>query len=351
MQRRDFLRSSAALSSGLFLSSRGLARIAPQAPAELEVAVIGVGTQGLQLLKSCARIAGVRVRAVCDVWDFHRDRAVQRLEQQGLEVAAYEDHRALLDAEKSLDAAIVATPDFLHVPQAADCLERGLHVYCERPISNEVEAARRLVQAAARAGRQLQIGHQRRSNPRYIHCAEKLLGEIQLLGKIAAGSGQWNRSVDIDRGWPRRREIEPATLERIGFRSMQEFRNWRWYRRLGSGPFVEHGSDQIDVFHWFLGARPTAVYASGGTDYYDPESHEWPDTVLSIFEFRSLERPARVFYQTITTNGDYGHFEKLLGDEGTLMITESSGRVGVFREAAAPSWEKWVRLEYLAETE
>ena len=49
------------------------------------------------------------------------------------------------------------------------------------------------------AGKLLQIGHQRRSNPRYIHCYQKLLGEAKLLGRIVTVNGQWNRAPDLGR--------------------------------------------------------------------------------------------------------------------------------------------------------
>jgi predicted dehydrogenase len=90
-------------------------------------------------------------------------------------VNGYEDYREMLDKEKELDAVIIATPDFWHAPHTVDCLEAGKHVYCEKEMSNTLEGARRMVAAARETGKLLQIGHQRRSNPRYLHCYEKLL--------------------------------------------------------------------------------------------------------------------------------------------------------------------------------
>jgi predicted dehydrogenase len=49
---------------------------------------------------------------------------------------------------------------------------------------------------------------------------------------------------------------------------MKQFRNWRWYKGQGGGPIVDRGSHQIDIYNWFLEARPKSVMASGGIDYW-----------------------------------------------------------------------------------
>ena len=184
-----------------------------------------------------------------------------------------------------------------------------------------------MVLAARETGKLLQIGHQRRSNPRYLHCYEKLLQEAKLLGRIVTAQGQWNRSVKPDTGWPQRYAIPDDRLKKYGFKSMQQFRNWRWYKGLGGGPIVDLGSHQIDIFNWFLGAPPSHVIASGGTDYYDPATHEWYDTVMAIYEYQTAAGKARAYYKTQTTNGSQGYFETFMGDQGTLVISESEAAI------------------------
>jgi predicted dehydrogenase len=258
----------------------------------------------------------------------------------------------MLDKEKDLDAVIIATPDFRHAEHTIACLEAGLHVYCEKEMSNTLEGARKMVAAARKSGKLLQIGHQRRSNPRYIHCFEKLIKESKLLGRITTINGQWNRSARPDNGWPEKAEIDAATLNKYGFKSMHQFRNWRWYKGLGGGPIVDLGSHQIDIYNWFLQANPKSVIASGGTDYYDKETHEWYDTVMAIFEYEYEYNPGkkqtvRAFYQTITTNSNNGYYESFMGDGGTLLISESAAKGEVHREPAAPEWDKWVNAGIL----
>ena len=67
--------------------------------------------------------------------------------------------------------------------------------------------------AARETGKLLQIGHQRRSNPRYLHCYQKLLGEAKLLGRIVTVNGQWNRAVTPDLGAPERYAIPADKLK------------------------------------------------------------------------------------------------------------------------------------------
>jgi len=130
---------------------------------------------------------------------------------------------------------------------------------------------------------------------------------------------------------------------------MHQFRNWRWYKGLGGGPIVDLGSHQIDIYNWFLEANPKSVMASGGTDYYDKQTHEWYDNVMAIYEYKTSQGIIRAFYQTITTNSSQGYFETFMGDEGTLIISESAGRGAVYREASAPEWDKWVKAGYVNE--
>jgi predicted dehydrogenase len=351
IDRRKFLGYAAAAGAGLLLAHRR-AEAAPGkrkgSTDEIRIGLIGAGTQGQVLMNSCLKIPGVRFQAVCDIWEAYNLRRAQRmLEKFGQNVSAYEDYRQMLAEERGLDAVLIATPDFWHAPQAVDCLSSGLHVYCEKEMSNTLEGARRMVRAARETGNLLQIGHQRRSNPRYLHCYRKLIKEAAILGRMTTVNGQWNRSVQPDNGWPKGAVIDGAVLRKYGFRSMAEFRNWRWYRHLGGGPVVDLGSHQIDIYNWFLDSRPATIVASGGTDFYDKATHEWFDTVLATFEYETRKGKVRAFYQTISTNSNQGYFESFMGDQGTLVISESAGRGAAYREPAAPDWDKWVSLGYL----
>ena len=317
--------------------------------SDINVALLGVGAEGDVLLTSMLKIPGLRFRAVCDIWtDFNLKKAANKLEKYDHKINRYEDYREMLAKEKDLDAVIIATPDFWHSEHTVACLEAGLNVYCEKEMSNTLEGAKKMVLAARRTGKLLQIGHQRRSNPRYIHCYEKLLKEAKLLGRIVTVNGQWNRAVQPDLGSPKRYEISLSTLKKYGFESMHQFCNWRWYKKLGGGPIVDLGSHQIDIYNWFLEARPKSVMASGGTDYYDKKTHEWYDTVMAIYEYGTKEGLVRAYYKTQTTNSSLGYYESFMGDQGTLVLSESAKMGAVYREASAPAWDELVRKGWLS---
>lgn len=352
MNRRTFLRSTAAVGAGLALAPNILRQVKAGQGDEIRVALLGAGAQGQVLMQDCLKIPGIRFKAVCDIWQaYNQSRASRVLTVYGHENNAYVDYREMLDKEKgNLDAVIIATPDFWHAEHTIACLEAGLHVYCEKEMSNDLAKARQMVEAQRKTGKLLQIGHQRRSNPRYIHCYEKLLKEARIIGRPTTVNGQWNRSARPFDGWPDGSEIPPATLEKYGFKSMEQFCNWRWFKGLGGGPIVDLGSHQIDIYNWFLEAQPRSVVASGGTDYYDKSTHEWYDTVMAIYEYQTQQGVVRAFYQTITTNSCQGYYETFMGDEATLLISEAAGRGAVYKELTnTKDWSEWVKKGYLKE--
>ncbi len=352
IDRRSFLRSTAAAGAGLAFSPMVLGQAGGKKPGDINIGLLGCGAQGQVLMLDCLKIPGIRFKAVCDIWTAWNQRRVSRILKAFKHLNnTYVDYREMLEKEKDLDAVIIATPDFWHSEQTVACLEAGLNVYCEKEMSNTLEGARKMLEAAKKSGKLLQIGHQRRSNPRYIHCYENLINGSKLLGRITTINGQWNRSKVAceDLGFPKNAVIDQATLKKYGFDSMKQFRNWRWYKGLGGGPIVDLGSHQIDIFSWFLGTNPKAVMASGGIDYW--KGHDWYDNVMVIYEYETKQGTVRAFYQTITTNSSNGYFETFMGDEGTLIISEAAGRGTIYREAWVPAqnWAKWVKMGFIKE--
>ena len=346
--RRDFLHSTAATGAGLILSPMALGQTnIGKKPDDINVALLGAGAQGQVLMNACLRIPGIRFKAVCDIWTAYNQRQASRiLKAYKHQNNTYVDYKEMLDKEKDLDAVIIATPDFWHSEHTVECLKAGLHVYCEKEMSNTIEGARKMVQAARETDKLLQIGHQRRSNPRYIFCFERLIKEAKLLGQITAVNGQWNKMASEPFGWAKNAVIDQAILENYGYKSMHQFRNWRWYKGLGGGPIVDLGSHQIDIYNWFLEATPKTVMASGRTNFYDKKTHEWYDTVMAIYEYETAQGPVTAFYQTINTNSRAGYYEAFMGNEGMLNISEAgSPWNGIYREKWVPAkkWEKWCK--------
>jgi len=340
MTRREFVQTAGAAGLLAALPAWGQEGGAPGG-AELRIGIIGVGSQGMELVKFCLKIPGVRFAAVCDIWSYSQRYASNLLKKYEQTVNVYEDYREMLARERDLDAVIVATPDWVHAEHTIACLQAGKHVYCEKEMSNTIEQARQMVLAARQTGRLLQIGHQRRSSPRYWH-ALKMIEKDRILGRITHTYGQWNRARLLEQGWPRGQEVPDETLKRYGYGSMEEFRNWRWYRRYSGGPISDLGSHQIDIFNWFLKARPKSVLASGGLDYYtEQKGRDWYDNVLAIYEYQTESGPVRGFYQVLNTTSLGGFYEQFMGDEGALVISDDGKTGFITREVHAKrrEWE------------
>jgi len=203
-----------------------------------------------------------------------------------------------------------------------------------------VENARSMVLTQRETGKLLQIGHQRRSNPRYLHARDQIFRR-GLLGRVTTINGQWNRAVGDDLGFPARHKLSDSTLQQYGYANMHEFRNWRWFKKYAGGPVSDLGAHQIDVYNWMLGSNPVSVMAGGGVDYY--RTHEWYDHVMAIFEYPTAAGPVRAFYEVLTTtSAGGGYHEYFMGDEGALKLSENPKYTKLFREARAPDWEHWV---------
>lgn len=349
--RREFLGTTAIAGAGLLLAScspdsNSKAPGAKSALSKLNIALIGCGAEGQVLLESLLVIEGINLVAIVDIWDYNRDSNVRRLKSQGIEVKSYENYEDLLAHEKDLQAVIVATPDFWHAPITNACLKVGLHVYCEKMMSNTIEGARSMVQTMRETGKLLQIGHQRRSNPRYMFALNKLVNDAKICGRLTAANGQWNRAVSEDFGWPKKFALSPEMLAKYGYKDMHQFRNWRWFKALGGGPLSDLGAHQIDIFNWWFGMAPTSVMASGGVDYY--KNHEWYDNAMVVYEYPLPTGTVRAFYEVLTTtSAGGGYSEMFMGDEGTIKMSENPSITKLYREDRAPAWDELVAKNYL----
>lgn len=351
VSRRDFIgKAAGGIGAGLVLGVPNILRAAQgEASDKIHVAFVGFGKQGKVLLDAMSNIPGLHFQAVCDIWDYNLKGGIAKVRAlQGHTPKGYADIDEMLAKEEGLDAAIVATPDFWHSPHTVKCLEAGLHVYCEKMMANTIDAARDMVRAMEKTGKLCQIGHQRRSNPRYRYTLDQLINGKRICGQIVNINGQWNRAVSSsqDIAFNPKLAIKPEILTRYGFKDMHQFMNWRTYRDLSGGPISDLGAHQIDIFNWFLGVSPKSVYASGGNDYFKTREHF--DNVMTIFDYETPQGGVRAFYQVLTTtSAGGGYYESFMGTEATINISERSAYTNIYRESSAPSWDNHVARGFL----
>jgi predicted dehydrogenase len=158
--RRGFLATAAAgIVAPYVLTSEALgAEGAKPASDRIVIATIGVGGQGSGHL-GIRGDARVRYAAVCDVDDAHLANALKAV---GGACQGTKDFRQILD-RKDIDAVTIATPDHWHALITLLACQAGKDVYCEKPLSRSVVEGRRMVEAARRFGRVVQMGTQHRS--------------------------------------------------------------------------------------------------------------------------------------------------------------------------------------------
>ena len=346
ISRRDFLsKTMAGAGAGLVLGAPSILRAAnADGSDKIHVALVGMGKQGRVLFEAMSNIPGIHFQAVCDIWDYNLKGGIAKVRAlQGHTPKGYADIDEMLATEKGLDAVIVATPDFWHSPHTVKCLEAGLHVYCEKMMSNTIDGARAMVHAMEKSGKLCQIGHQRRSNPRYRYTLDQLINGHKICGQIININSQWNRAVKSsqDIGFNPKLTIKQDVLTKYGFKDMQQFMNWRTFRALSGGPISDLGAHQIDIFGWFLGVAPKSVYATGGNSYFKTREHF--DNVMCIFEYDTPQGQVRAFYQVLTTTSSGGGFwESFMGTDATIKISEIASTSAIYREDSAPPWDDLV---------
>lgn len=332
INRRRFLASSA--KAGLVLGAPGVLRAATRvSPSDtLNVALVGFGGWGQAVFESLRNIPGIRVQAVCDIWEYRRMQArrVIRLHQDNEEPKGYVDLDEMLEKESGLDAAIIATPDFWHAPHAVRCMEAGLHVYCGSMMADTLEAARDIVRASERTGRLCQIGHQHRSNAVYRYIRDRLINKHRICGDIHNINSQWNTTVNVfaDRRFNKKLLIGADILKRYGYADMHGFINWQYRRAHTQGRLAFLAARQMDVIHWMLDAVPKSVSVTAGRDFF--KQHETFDSLMCVFQYDTPHGVVRAFHQSLSTMNDPEiRFEKFIGPDATLRILGAGERTEI----------------------
>ncbi len=141
---------------------------------KLNIAAIGCGGQGGAILNQAAQTENIV--ALCDV---DTARAAQNLKSRA-SVAQYKDFRVMLDKEgKNIDACTIGIPDFMHATVAMACMQRGIHVYVEKPLTRTPWEARLLHDAALKYKVATQMGNQG-----FSHESHRVAAEILWSGEI-----------------------------------------------------------------------------------------------------------------------------------------------------------------------
>ena len=272
--RRTFL-----LNSGL---AAAVARSAAGANDRIRVGVIGTGARGRYLAPVFAANADCEVVAICDVFKPNRERTAGLLPGKP---ELYVDYRRVLE-RKDIDAVLIATPDHWHAPMTIEACQAGKDAYCEKPVSNSIDAAQKAVKAVARYNRVVQIGLQQRSWDHFQMCREWV--RDGRLGQIYHAQLHWQGTYTLP---PEAPCDPPADLDWELFQgpaprkpySPGRQRGWRSFYDYGGGIITDQGVHLADVVTWYLNAgAPRSVSASAQWVRVTPPNPEQPPDTYSI---------------------------------------------------------------------
>ncbi|MDA7951220.1 MAG: Gfo/Idh/MocA family oxidoreductase [Pirellulaceae bacterium] len=155
--RRDFLKKSALAGAGFWVAGNLHASARVSVNDSVNVACIGVGGQGQSDTNNLRRIEGVNVVAICDIDEKNLGGASRKFK----DAKQYFDYREMFDKMgKSIDAVSIATPDHTHAPAALRAMRRGLHVYCQKPLTHTIYEARLMGKVARENKVITQMGNQ-----------------------------------------------------------------------------------------------------------------------------------------------------------------------------------------------
>lgn len=190
--RRRFLKQTSLLASGLVAGSTLAANAASYARiyganGRLDIGAIGVGGRGAGDLDA---VSSENIVALCDVDTNTLTAAGNRFPN----AQKFFDYRELIEQSK-LDAVVIGTPDHHHAPATVRALRRGLHVYCEKPLTHTVNEARIIAALAKEKGVATQMGTQNHEHPGYLRLIELLqsnaIGPVREVHVITDRPGKW----------------------------------------------------------------------------------------------------------------------------------------------------------------
>jgi predicted dehydrogenase len=314
--------------------------LSPSANDRIRIATIGVGGQGTADTNAALRRTGsadgpaapsaqgpgVELVAVADLYD---GRLAHAREVWGKQLFTTRDYREIL-ARADVDAVIVATPDHWHTHIAVDAMKAGKDVYLEKPMVQDLDEGKVLIDTSRETNRILQVGSQRISS--IVYQKAKDLYKAGAIGELNLVEAWWNRNSALG-AWQYTipPDASPKTVDwdrflgkarKAPFDPVRFFR-WRNYRDYGTGVAGDLFVHLFSGLHFVLSATgPTRVMSTGGLRYWR-DGRDVPDVMLGIYEYpQTATHPG--FNLSLKVNfADGGGGEegfRFVGSEGVMTI-------------------------------
>lgn len=302
----------------------------PSSNSNINIALIGAGGMGRQDTDTALKIPGVRLVAVCDLYNGRLSEAKNRW---GSDLYTTRVYKEIL-SRPDIDAVIVATPDHWHQQISIDAMRAGKHVYCEKPMVHSITEGHAVIKTQKETGKVFQVGSQGVSSLGNEKAKELL--KDGAIGELNYAEGFWARNSPLG-AWqyPIPADASAESLDWEAFisnttkRSFDATRFFRWrnYRDYGTGMSGDLFVHLFSSLHFITNSfGPEKVYASGGLRYWK-DGREVPDVLLGTFDYpKAQAHPA--FNLSLRCNfvdGTSGTtYLKLVGSEGSMDVTWDS---------------------------
>lgn len=294
--RREFLAStgktSVSLTAGMATVASGRGVKADSVNDRVRLAVVGIHGRGSVHAKKFAARPDCEIAYLCDVDESlfpQHVSEVEHIQHKRPKVTGY--FRRALD-DKSVDAIIIATPDHWHALATIWGCQAGKDVYVEKPVSHSPWEGRKMVEAARRYDRIVQVGTQNRSAHYNMLAKEYIdggkLGSIHMVRVI--NQKTWpNLPATADSTTPAGLNWDMWTGPAPASKYNQNYHHgWNHFWRFSGGDIINDGVHQMDLARWVIGKTyPTSVYSTGGR-YAEKSVFESPDTQVAVFQFDDL---------------------------------------------------------------
>jgi len=303
--RREFIRNvglaAGASTVGSAIPWMNILAQSPQkanlpAAETVNIGIIGTGSRGSKLLQHLQLVPGVNIVTLADNYPPHLKKALALTDNKA---KGYSSYQKLLE-QKEIDGVIISTPIYNHREITVAALQAGKHVLCEKALANTVENAKLMVEAHRATGKNLQIGHQRMFDLKYLKGLEKVLNHE--FGEITHIRSNWY----INSSW-RKPNIPPG---------MEKQLNWRMHAEQCHGLMSELACHITQVANWFIGDIPEYAVGSGSINYYK-DGRTTYDNVNVIYQYPNGVNFA---FNAGLTNWHYGLEEQVMGPKATMEL-------------------------------
>jgi predicted dehydrogenase len=293
---------------------------------QIQVALIGSGGMGVADTNTCVTVPGIKLVAVCDLYD---GRLAEAKKRWGNDISTTRDYREILE-RKDVDAVIIATPDHWHKDISVAAMNKGKHVYCEKPMVHDITEGPAVIEAQNKNKVVFQVGSQGLSSLGNEKAKDLL--KDGAIGKLNYAEGFWAR-MSPEGAWqyPIPADASPSTVgwdafvantNKRPFDATRFFR-WRNYRDYGTGVSGDLFVHLFSSLHFVTGSiGPNKIMATGGLRYWK-DGREVPDIMLGMFDYPETKvHPA--FNLSLRVNfvdGTGGtNYLRMVGSEGSMTV-------------------------------